>query len=76
MEVAVVYVNNIMQLQDSIGPAMFDGPEGAVVLHIECTWPVITPAWRLMALFEPDSVAAGTSGYTFSVAATMRKEAF
>lgn len=49
-----------MQLQDSIGPAMFDDPEGAVVLRIERTWPVITPAWRLMALFEPDSVAAGT----------------
>ena len=72
----VIYVNNNMQSGDSIGSEVFEGPEGTVVLRLQCTWPVVTPAWRLLALFESDSVAPNTSQYTFDVAATIRREAF
>lgn len=72
----VIYVNENLQPGDSIGSEVFEGPEGAVVLRLRCTWPVVTPAWRLLALFESDSVTSNTSQYTFDVAATIRKEAF
>lgn len=72
----VIYVNNVLQPGDSIGSDIFDGPEETVVLRLQCTWPVITPAWRLLALFEAESGAPATAQYTFNVAATIRKEAF
>ncbi len=49
--------------------AMFGGPGDIVELKLNCAWPILTP------LVEP--FFAGTGGqYRFSVAATMRNEAF
>jgi Flp pilus assembly protein TadG len=76
--------NNSMGMYDSFKPvisvngtkyatsnaysaSMFGGPEDIVVLRIDCTWNVVTPL--ISALFTKGQ-------YQFSVAATMRNEAF
>ncbi|WP_454720335.1 MULTISPECIES: TadE/TadG family type IV pilus assembly protein [Cupriavidus] len=51
------------------GSAMFGGAGDLVVIQVNCAWPLITP--MVAAFFS------STGGkYTFSVAATMRNEAF
>ncbi|MDD5250355.1 MAG: TadE/TadG family type IV pilus assembly protein [Rhodocyclaceae bacterium] len=53
----------------SYNGGMFGGPGDIIVLQLNCAWPIITP------LAKP--FFAGTDGqYQFSVAATMRNEAF
>ncbi|HJW26891.1 MAG TPA: TadE/TadG family type IV pilus assembly protein [Rhodocyclaceae bacterium] len=49
------------------GGAMFGGPGDVVVLRLDCTWPILTPL--MQPFFEGGK-------YRFSVAATMRNEAF
>lgn len=48
---------------------MFGGPGDIVVLRLDCTWPLTTP------LIKPFFAASG-GAYRFSVAATMKNEAF
>lgn len=48
---------------------MFGGPGDIVVLRLDCVWPPATP------LVKPFFAASG-GAYRFSVAATMRNEAF
>jgi hypothetical protein len=48
---------------------MFGGPGDLVVLQLDCAWPILTP------LIKPFFAASGGQ-YRFSVAATMRNEAF
>jgi Flp pilus assembly protein TadG len=73
----VIVVNGVAQAPGSYNDAMFGGPDSLIVLQLNCTWPVITPAWRLMAMFEGSTGTTDMSaGYRFSVAATMRSEAF
>jgi len=49
------------------GSNMFGGPEEIVVLRVDCTWKLATP---LIAALFPDGQ------YKFTVATTMRNEAF
>ena len=74
----VVVVNGVSQTPSAYNNNMFGAAGDIVVLQVNCTWPVVTPAWRLMALLNPgnQSNASSRSQYTFSVAATMRNEAF
>lgn len=46
---------------------MFGGPGDVVVLRLDCTWPILTPL--MQPFFDGGK-------YRFSVAATMRNEAF
>ncbi len=46
---------------------MFGGPGDIIVLRLDCSWPLMNPLWQ----------SAFTGGkYVFSVAATMRNEAY
>lgn len=60
------WVNNTSQAN---GSSMFGGAGDLIVIEVNCSWPVLTP--MVAAFFK------STGGkYTFSVAATMRNEAF
>ncbi|MFM2086163.1 MAG: hypothetical protein RLZZ237_1032 [Pseudomonadota bacterium] len=72
----VIVVNGVSQAQASYNNNMFGAAGDIVVLQVNCSWPIITPAWRLMALLNPSKQNHVTGQYTFSVAATMRNEAF
>lgn len=74
----VIVVNGVSQTPSAYNNNMFGAAGDIVVLQVNCTWPVVTPAWRLMALLNPShqTSAGSRSQYTFSVAATMRNEAF
>ena len=72
----VVVVNGVSQAPSSYNNNMFGAAGDIVVLQVNCTWPVITPAWRLMALLNPKTSTSAPGQYSFSVAATMRNEAF
>lgn len=71
-----IIVNSVAQDPTSYNNNMFGAANSLVVLQLNCTWPVITPAWRLMALFNPGNQPNISGQYTFSVAATMRNEAY
>lgn len=72
----VVVVNGVSQAPSAYNNNMFGAAGDIVVLQVNCTWPVITPAWRLMALLNPKTSTSAPGQYAFSVAATMRNEAF
>lgn len=72
----VVVVNGVSQAPSAYNNTMFGAAGDIVVLQVNCTWPVITPAWRLMALLNPKTSTSAPGQYAFSVAATMRNEAF
>lgn len=72
----VVVVNGVSQAPSAYNNSMFGAAGDIVVLQVNCTWPVITPAWRLMALLNPKTSTSVPGQYAFSVAATMRNEAF
>ncbi|MDO8072668.1 pilus assembly protein [Janthinobacterium sp. SUN176] len=72
----VVVVNGVSQAPSAYNNNMFGAAGDIVVLQVNCTWPVITPAWRLMALLNPKTSTSVPGQYAFSVAATMRNEAF
>ena len=72
----VVVVNGVSQAPSAYNNNMFGSAGDIVVLQVNCTWPVITPAWRLMALLNPKTSTSAPGQYAFSVAATMRNEAF
>ncbi len=71
-----IAVNGVPQDPASFNNSMFGAADTLVVLQLNCNWPVITPAWRLMALLNPGNQANAPGQYAFSVAATMRNEAF
>jgi Flp pilus assembly protein TadG len=71
-----VVVNGVSQAPGSYSASMFGVADSLVVLQLDCNWPVVTPAWRLMALLNPGGQASPPGQYAFSVAATMRNEAF
>lgn len=71
-----IVVNGVSQAPGGYNNSMFGGADSLVVLQLDCNWPVITPAWRLMALLNPANQANPPGQYAFSVAATMRNEAF
>lgn len=71
-----IVVNAVSQAPGSYNNSMFGGSDSIVVLQLDCTWPVATPAWRLMSLLSPGNQANPPGQYAFSVAATMRNEAF
>lgn len=71
-----IVVNKIAQTPGTYSNTMFGTPEQNIVLQLNCTWPVVTPAWRLMALLNPSTQSSSSGSYAFSVAATMRNEAF
>lgn len=68
-----IVVNGVAQAPNA---NMFGAPQSIVVLQLNCTWPVVTPAWRLMRLLNPSRQSNPPGQYAFSVAATMRNEAF
>ena len=68
-----IVVNNVAQAPGSYN---FGAASETVVLQLNCTWPVVTPAWRLMALLNSSAQSSSPGQYAFSVAATMRNEAF
>jgi Flp pilus assembly protein TadG len=72
----VIVVNGVSQAPSGYNNNMFGASGDIVVLQVNCTWPVITPAWRLMALLNPKTSTSVPGQYAFSVAATMRNEAF
>lgn len=72
----VIVINGVTQAPSGYDNTMFGGSGATVVLQINCTWPVVTPAWRLMALLNPTLQSSAPGQYVFSVAATMRNEAF
>jgi Flp pilus assembly protein TadG len=71
-----IVVNNVSQAPAAYNNNMFGAPDSIVVLQLNCSWPVVTPAWRLMALLNPSAQTSSPGQYAFSVAATMRNEAF
>lgn len=73
-----IVVNGVAQNPGAYNDSMFGTTNTMVVLQLDCTWPVVTPAWRLMSLLSPGAGSTGpTNGrYSFSVAATMRNEGF
>ena len=71
-----ISVNGTSMAPAAYGNTMFGAPGDIVVLKLDCTWPVVTPAWRLMALLNPGAQSSPAGQYAFSVAATMRNEAF
>lgn len=71
-----IVVNGVSQAPGGYSNSMFGGADSLVVLQLDCNWPVVTPAWRLMALINPGTQASPPGQYAFSVAATMRNEAF
>ena len=71
-----ISVNGVSMAPSAYANTMFGAPGDIVVLQLDCTWPVVTPAWRLMTLLNPGSTANSSVQYNFSVAATMRNEAF
>lgn len=71
-----IVVNGVSQVPGGYNNGMFGTPDAIVVLQLNCTWPVATPAWRLMALLNPGKQTNPSGHYAFSVAATMRNEAF
>ena len=72
----IIVVNKVAQAPGTYGNAMFGAAGETVVLQLNCTWPVVTPAWRLMAMLNPSNQSSSPGQYAFSVAATMRNEAF
>ena len=70
-----ILINGSSRAPASYSNTMFGAPGDIVVLQLDCTWPVVTPAWRLMALLNPGAQSSSVQ-YAFSVAATMRNEAF
>ena len=71
-----ISVNGTSMAPAAYGNTMFGAAGDIVVLKLDCTWPVVTPAWRLMALLNPGALSSPPGQYAFSVAATMRNEAF
>jgi hypothetical protein len=70
--IAVAINGGSLQLYGNAGiynGGMFGGPGDIVVLQLNCAWPIITP------LVKPFFINTGGQ-YKFSVAATMRNEAF
>ncbi len=64
----VITINNTQyQSSGSYTSNMFGNPGDVVVLQLNCSWPIVTP---LMKPFFTGGI------YNFSVAATMRNEAF
>ena len=71
-----ISVNGTSIASSAYNNSMFGAAGDIVVLKLDCTWPVVTPAWRLMALINPGVLPSPPGTYVFSVAATMRNEAF
>lgn len=74
-------VNGVLQAPTTYDPNapnnnIFGAADKIMVLQLNCSWPVATPAWRLMALLNPSTQTSSPGQYAFSVAATMRNEAF
>lgn len=59
------WVNKVSQTSGSSG--MYGSAGDIVIIQVDCSWPLLTP---MVAAFFPDA------HYHFSVAATMRNEAF
>jgi Flp pilus assembly protein TadG len=55
---------------------MFGTAGDIVVFRLNCQWPLITPVSNLLRIVNPTSVFFPGNNYAFSVAATMRNEAF
>lgn len=72
----VISVNGVSRAPSGYDNNMFGGSGAIVVLQLDCTWPVVTPAWRLMALLNPSASSNPPGQYAFSVATTMRNESF
>ncbi len=73
---ATIVVNGVAQLPAAYNNTMFGASDAIVVLQLDCTWPVVTPVYLLMALLNPSGQLSSPGLYAFSVAATMRNEAF
>jgi Flp pilus assembly protein TadG len=56
--------------QGSYSTGMFGAPGEVVVIRVDCTWPIMPPLKTLLG------ATTSQSDYHFSVAATMRNEAF
>jgi len=65
------WVNGVAQPSGSAN--MFGSPGDLVVIEVDCSWPLFTP---LVAAFFRTANANTSGRYNFSVAATMRNEAF
>lgn len=71
-----ISVNGASMAPSAYSNTMFGAPGDIVVLRLNCCWPVVTPAWRLMNISSPSSQTCSSGQYAFSVAATMRNEAY
>lgn len=71
-----IVVNGVSQVPGTYGASMFGAANSILVLQLDCTWPVVTPAWRLMALLGAGASLNRPGQYAFSVATTMQNEAF
>lgn len=74
-----IVVGGVNQAPDAYNETTFGAANSLLVLQLNCTWPVITPAWRLMRLLNPQSstqISFDDGLYRFSVSATMRNEGF
>lgn len=72
----VIVINSVTKAPSDYDNSLFGASGATVVLQLDCTWPVVTPAWRLMALLNPTVQSNLPGQYAFSVAATMRNESF
>ncbi len=60
----------------SYNTGMFGNPGDIVVFRINCRWPLVTPLPALLKVVNPTGSIFPGNVYPFSVAATMRNEAF
>jgi Flp pilus assembly protein TadG len=61
---------------DQYAPGMFGNAGDVVVFRLNCRWPLVTPLSGLLKVLKPDGAFIPGGVYPFSVAATMRNEAF
>jgi len=55
---------------------MFGNAGDIVVFRVNCRWPLVTPLPKMLKIINPAGTFFPSDTYAFSVAATMRNEAF